>query len=939
MDSAPRFNRHRGHSNKRFDPSRDQAGNSKGSRPPPGLRGREIGLWYAKQGRERRQQEQKKHGGTVHMNKNQLDNAREAIEASKVNGLQDDNCLTHDEKSSSGQDGVRQNKSFFHSNSYWCNKMQMDPEINLESRSSKQSASYKKVLEFRKTLPVYKFQKQLVELIEANQVVVITGETGCGKTTQIPQFVLDDAIGRGKGQNCRIVCTQPRRISAIAVAERVAFERNENCGEGNSCGYQIKLQARFPRPHASILYCTTGILIKRLQSDELLSTISHVVLDEIHERDMNSDFLIAIIKDIISKRQDMKVVLMSATLNAEIFSTYFDNCPMFHVPGFTYPVTEYLLEETLLMTRYIPSRSMFSDYHKLISRGGRRNKSSKDDNYVEDLVSLKETLKRQYSQDVCESICCMDAYLQKKIDHEFIVCIIKHIVHNLVLQRKSEYGAILVFLPGWEDIKQLNTLLTKDVFFQPDRYRIIPLHSMMPTAQQKDIFERPPSGITKIVIATNIAETSITIDDVVYVIDSGKIKIKDFEHDKNLSTLQPSWETRANAKQRSGRAGRVQNGYCFRLYSKMQENKMSDFIVPEILRTPLDQVCLQIKLLKLGRIQDFLSQVMESPSTDSINLSLTKLTALNALDHDENLTPLGYHLAQLPVDPQLGKMLLFGAIFSCLSPILTIAACLSFKDPFVIPLGKEKEADGERRRLACGENSDHLMFANVFKQWQLECERGYGAGQEFCWRHFVSPANLKMIKDMRVHFAQYLYDCNFLTSPNPSHSTANELSEDIKVIQAVVCSGLYPNVARILRPKHNQKPPTFYTKTERRVSLHPKSVNCNKLSCDYNHEWLCYYEKMKTVHVNLYDTSEVSPFALLFFGGDIKTFRDDEGVNRISVDDFITFKAESKISDTVKNLRKELDKMLEIKIKQPHWQWNDAQTSILHSIVDLIARS
>ena len=912
------------------------------SNRPPGLRGREIGLWHARKNRLKREEQLKNHGGVVRMNTSQLLNATNAIEASETS--------IAEPTSSSSDNSEKSKKPFYNTTSYWYNPGERGDDNWQESYdptpTESTSSAYSRVLEFRKKLPAYRYQKELLELIHQNQVVVITGETGCGKTTQIPQYILDDVIKHGNGRSCRIVCTQPRRISAIAVAERVAHERNEKCGEGNSCGYQIKLQSSFPRRYASMLYCTTGIIIQCLQSDPLLSTISHIVLDEIHERDMQSDFLITVVKRIISKRKDLKVILMSATLNSEIFSTYFDDCPMFHVPGFTYPVTEYYLEETLSMTKYVPTEEICREYDRLYSRrfsgfNKRGNSSSSGadrEAYAEELASYKANLKNQYSDQLCQDICCMDAYSQAKIDYDFIVTIVKYIVRNLHRGR-DENGAILIFLPGWEDIKQVNKLLLQDLFFQPNHYRIIPLHSMMPTVQQKVIFERPPRGVTKIVIATNIAETSITIDDVVYVIDSGKIKMKNFEHDKNLSTLRASWETKANAKQRSGRAGRVQKGVCFRLYSKLQETKMNEYIVPEIVRTPLDQVCLQIKILKLGKIQEFLFQVMESPAEESVRLSLTKLTSLKALDCMENLTPLGYHLAQLPVEPQIGKMLLFGAIFSCIDPILTIAASLSFKDPFVVPLGKEKEADFERKRLARGIRSDHIMYANVFEDWQSENSKGYSASQAFCWRHFLSSSNLRMIKEMRVQFTQYLHDCGFLESCEPTDSSSNCRSSNLKVVQAVVCSGLYPNIARIFKHKHSNRPPRFSTATERKVSLHPKSVNCNSSSDEFQHEWLCYYEKMKTNQVNLYDTSEVSPYSLLFFGGDIETFFDDVGVHRISVDKWIKFESAPQVAGTVAKLRNELDKLLEMKVKHPQCSWDSAQRSVIDSIVELISQN
>uniref|UniRef100_F6W6K0 RNA helicase n=1 Tax=Ciona intestinalis TaxID=7719 RepID=F6W6K0_CIOIN len=529
------------------------------------------------------------------------------------------------------------------------------------------SKSHSQMLEFRKKLPTYKMRKELMDMIKSSQVVVVSGETGCGKTTQLPQFILDDAISSGRGLSCKIVCTQPRRISAISVAERVAKERGEECGGSGSCGYQIRLQAKFPRQQASMLYCTTGILIQWMQSDPSLSSISHIVLDEIHERDLLSDFIITIVKRLLAKRKDLKVILMSATLNADTFSSYFNFCPSINIPGFTYAVQEYYLEE-------------------------------------------------------------------QKLDFDLIIATVKHIILNPAYS--STGGAMLLFLPGWSDIKQLHQMISNDRFFQPSKFRILPLHSMVPSSNQQQVFDRPPVGVTKIVIATNIAETSITIDDIVHVIDCGKIKIRKFEAGKNISSLNAEWLTRANAKQRKGRAGRVQEGYCYHLFSKLQERKLDDYMVPEILRSPLDQLCLHIKVPPTI-ITDFnLKEVIEPPPADSVELSIQKLTAMNALDSNEHLTPLGYHLARFPVEPQIGKMLILATMFSCLDPVLTIAASLSFKDPFTLPLGKEDEANERKQELSNDANSDHLMLVNMFDGWVAAKRRG--AERDYCWRNFLS---------------------------------------------------------------------------------------------------------------------------------------------------------------------------------------------------------
>lgn len=255
----------------------------------------------------------------------------------------------------------------------------LDQQLLEDLQKKKADPRYIEMQRFRKKLPSYGMQKELVNLISNHQVTVISGETGCGKTTQVTQFILDSYIEKGKGSACRIVCTQPRRISAISVAERVAAERAETCGNGNSTGYQIRLQSRLPRKQGSILYCTTGIILQWLQSDSRLSSVSHIVLDEIHERNLQSDVLMTVIKDLLNFRSDLKVILMSATLNAEKFSEYFGNCPMIHIPGFTFPVMEYLLEDIIEKIRYVPEQKEHRSQFKRGFMQGHVNRQEKEE--------------------------------------------------------------------------------------------------------------------------------------------------------------------------------------------------------------------------------------------------------------------------------------------------------------------------------------------------------------------------------------------------------------------------------------------------------------------------------------------------------------------------------------------------------------------------------
>uniref|UniRef100_A0A8C9VBM4 ATP-dependent DNA/RNA helicase DHX36 n=1 Tax=Scleropages formosus TaxID=113540 RepID=A0A8C9VBM4_SCLFO len=846
--------------------SAGRGGGSRG-RHPAHLKGREIGLWYAKRGGMKRKEEERKSRAVV-----QMDESREE------------------------------------------HITQLAPVL------------------WSSAVCVCVCQ-ELVQLIRANQVMVVSGETGCGKTTQVTQFILDDSIQRGMGSICRVVCTQPRRISAISVAERVAAERAEAVGEGNSCGYQIRLQSRLPRKQGSMLYCTTGIILQWLRSDPHLSSVSHLVLDEIHERNLQSDVLITIIKDLLRVREDIKVILMSATLNAEKFSRYFGNCPMIHIPGFTYPVKEYLLEDVVQMLRYRPqSQDRRPKWKRRFMQGqmSRPEKEQKEEEYQESWPCYARTLRDRYSDSTIEVLEMMDD--DDKVDLSLIVELIKYIV------LQEEDGAILVFLPGWDNISGLNDLLMAQQMLKSDKFIIIPLHSLMPTVSQTQVFKKPPPGVRKIVIATNIAETSITIDDVVYVIDGGKIKETHFDTQNNISTMTAEWVSLANAKQRKGRAGRVSPGKCYHLYNGLRASLLDAYQLPEIQRTPLEELCLQIKILKLGRIASFLQKAMDPPSEQAVQLAITHLMELNALDHHEELTPLGFHLARLPVEPHIGKMILFGALLGCLDPVLTIAASLSFKDPFFIPLGKEKLADMRRKALSKNSKSDHLTVVNAFWGWEEAKRRGYKCEREYCWDNFLSANTLQMLHNMKGQFAEHLLCAGFVSSKDPKDPASNINSDNEKLLKAVIVAGLYPKVAKI-RPSFSKKRPgvKVYTKADGKVNIHPKSVNAEET--EFHYTWLIYHLKMKTSSIFLYDCTEVSPFSLLFFGGDISIQKDQEQ-DTIAVDEWIVFQSPARIAHLVKNLKTELDSLLEEKIKNPQpVDWSNSKSkdcAVILAIIDLI---
>uniref|UniRef100_A0A8C3T5I7 ATP-dependent DNA/RNA helicase DHX36 n=1 Tax=Chelydra serpentina TaxID=8475 RepID=A0A8C3T5I7_CHESE len=895
-------------------------------RHPSHLKGRDIGLWYARKQGQKSKEPDRQQRAVVRMDEHreeqivqllntvQTRNEKEQESVLLENGFGTETLCTPKcqkvpvQKPTLAKTSVKQRpileKTFLDRDSEYLFQ-ENEPDIDLnekfreELRKKKFDPRYIEMQRFREKLPSYGIRRELITVIHNNQVTVISGETGCGKTTQVTQFILDDYIERGKGCACRIVCTQPRRISAISVAERVAAERAEVCGNGKSTGYQIRLQSRLPRKQGSILYCTTGIVLQWLQSDKQLSSVSHVILDEIHERNLQSDVLMTVIKDLLNVRPDLKVILMSATLNAEKFSEYFGEYVTYLIKGF--------------MQGHI----------------SRPEKEEREEIYRERWPDYLRQLRGRYSASTIDALEMMD---DDKIDLDLIAALIRHIV------LEEEDGAILVFLPGWDNISTLHDLLMSQVMFKSDRFIIIPLHSLMPTVNQTQVFKKTPPGVRKIVIATNIAETSITIDDVVYVIDGGKIKETHFDTQNNISTMAAEWVSKANAKQRKGRAGRVQPGHCYHLYNGLRASLLDDYQLPEILRTPLEELCLQIKILRLGGIAYFLSRLMDPPSREAVILSINHLMELNALDRQEELTPLGVHLARLPVEPHIGKMILFGALFCCLDPVLTIAASLSFKDPFVIPLGKEKVADARRKELSKNTKSDHLTVVNAFAGWEEVRRRGFRSEKDYCWEYFLSSNTLQMLLNMKGQFAEHLLAAGFVSSKNPRDPKSNTNSDNEKLLKAVICAGLYPKVAKIRKSfSKKRKMVKVCTKTDGTVNIHPKSVNVEETEFHYN--WLVYHLKMRTSSIYLYDCTEVSPYCLLFFGGDI-SIQKDKDQDTIAVDEWIVFESPARIGNLVKDLRRELDDLLQEKIENPHpVDWNDTKsrdTAVLTAIIDLI---
>ncbi|KAF3575649.1 hypothetical protein DY000_02034867 [Brassica cretica] len=796
----------------------------------------------------------------------------------------------------------------------------LDKVASLSSRLRSDRA-LQEISKLRSRLPITSFRDAITSAVESNQVILISGETGCGKTTQVPQYLLDH-MWASKRETCKIVCTQPRRISAMSVSERISCERGESIG--HNIGYKVRLQSKGGR-HSSVVFCTNGILLRVLVgkgSGSYVSDITHIIVDEIHERDCYSDFMLAIIRDLLPSNPHLRLILMSATLDAERFSGYFGGCPVVRVPGFTYPVRTLYLEDVLSILKsggdnhlssanlstpdqkfyltdedklaldeaiilawtndefdalldlvssrgspeiynyqhqstllsplmVFAGKGRISDVCMLLSFGADCNLKSKDgmtalemaetENQLEAAQIIREHAESSQSNSQ-QAQQILDKYMATINPEQVDVSLIQQLMRK-ICGDSEDGGAILVFLPGWDDINKTRQRLLDSPFFSDgSKFNIICLHSMVPAGEQKKVFSRPPRGCRKIVLATNIAESAVTIDDVVYVIDSGRMKEKSYDPYSNVSTLQSSWVSKANAKQREGRAGRCQPGICYHLYSRLRAASMPDFKVPEIKRMPVEELCLQVKILDPNcKTNDFLQKLLDPPVDQSIANALSILQDIGALTPEEELTELGEKFGHLPVHPLISKMLFFAVLVNCLDPALTLACAADYKEPFTMPMSpvERQKAATAKLELAslCGGDSDHLAVVAAFDCWKNAKERGLAA--EFCSQYFVSPSAMKMLDQMRSQLESELKRHGIIPY---DISSCSQNSRDPGILRAVLAVGLYPMVGRLCPSFGNNRRSLVETASGAKVRVHSLSNNFNLSSRKYDESLVVFDE-------------------------------------------------------------------------------------------------
>ncbi|RLN03996.1 hypothetical protein C2845_PM13G10440 [Panicum miliaceum] len=561
----------------------------------------------------------------------------------------------------------------------------------------------------RKTLPIYKFRDELLKAVEEYQVIVIVGETGSGKTTQIPQY-LHEAGYTAKG---KVACTQPRRVAAMSVAARVSQEMGVKLG--HEVGYSIRFED-CTSEKTIIKYMTDGMLLREFLGEPDLASYSVVMVDEAHERTLSTDILFGLVKDISRFRPDLKLLISSATLDAEKFSDYFDSAPIFKIPGRRYPV---------------------------------------------------------------------EIHYTKAPEADYIDAAIVTVLQIHVTQAP---GDILVFLTGQEEIETVDEILkhrTRGLGTKISELIICPIYANLPTELQAKIFEPTPEGARKVVLATNIAETSLTIDGIKYVIDPGFCKIKSYNPRTGMESLLINPISKASANQRAGRSGRTGPGKCFRLYTSYNYmHDLEDNTVPEIQRTNLANVVLTLKSLGIHDLINF--DFMDPPPSEALLKALEQLFALSALNSRGELTKTGRRMAEFPLDPMLSKMIVASEKYKCSDEVISIASMLSIGNSiFYRPKDKQVHADNARLNFHTGNVGDHIALLNVYNSWK---ETDYST--QWCYENYIQVRSMKRARDIRDQLEGLMERVEIEICSN---------ANDLDAIKKAITSGFFHHSARLQR--------------------------------------------------------------------------------------------------------------------------------------------
>lgn len=717
----------------------------------------------------------------------------------------------------------------------------IDGRSKEEWQRRQENPALKKMISQRQKLPAWQVRDQVIRTVLQSQVTIIAGETGSGKSTQSVQFILDDLYSKGLGNATNIICTQPRRISALGLADRVSEER---CSQiGKEVGYSIRGENKTSM-QTKITFVTTGVLLRRLQTSggqtqdvvASLADVSHIVIDEVHERSLDTDFLLSIIRDVLKQRRDLKLVLMSATLDATAFKSYFTSeglqVGLVEIAGRTFPVEDYYLDDIVRMTNFTVDDSRY------------RDREDRDEAPLEGV-----------SQNAQDPINKVIQKLGSRINYSLLAETVKAIDEDL--HYGHEKGGILIFLPGVAEINRtVNQLKAISSLY------VLPLHASLDTREQRRVFASPPPGKRKVVVATNVAETSITIDDIVAVVDTGRVKETSFDSQSNMRKLEETWASRAACKQRRGRAGRVQAGKCYKLYTANLEERMAERPEPEIRRVPLEQLCLSVRAMGTRDIGGFLARTPTPPAVTAVENAVKMLQRMGALDGDE-LTALGQQLAMIPADLRCGKLMVYGAIFGCLDESITIAAILSTKSPFLSPPEKRDLAKEARMRFARGDG-DLLTDLRAYQQWSAMVDEGTPQRQvrNFCDENFLSYQTLSDISATRTQYYSALTEIGIATTETPQTAAVST-----SLLRALSASAFAPQIARIQFPDKKfaasmsgaveldpeARTIKYYTHENGRVFIHPSSALFDSQGFTGNAAFVSYFTMISTSKIFIRD--------------------------------------------------------------------------------------
>ena len=640
-----------------------------------------------------------------------------------------------------------------------------------KSKPMSDFAKTKSIRQQREFLPVFSVRDELLDVVRENAVIVIVGETGSGKTTQLTQYLMEE----GYAEFGLIGCTQPRRVAAMSVAKRVSEEvagvlgdteqtqysksnKEEKDGEipkyalGGVVGYSIRFEDQTSK-NTVIKYMTDGVLLRESLKDPDLNKYSAIVMDEAHERSLNTDVLFGVLRKVVSRRSDLKLIVTSATLSADRFSDFFGGAPVFRIPGRTFKVQTYF------------SKSVQEDYV---------------------LAAVKQALQIHFN---------------------------------------SPRGDILIFMTGQEDIEGTCSVLAEKMtqLGEDDAppLWILPMYSQLPADLQAKIFETTPPGVRKCIVSTNVAETSLTVDGIKYVIDCGFYKLKVYNPRIGMDALLVTPVSKANANQRSGRAGRTGPGHCFRLYTERQyHDELMENSVPELQRANLSNVVLLLKSLGIKNLLDF--DFMDPPPEENIMNSLYQLWILGALDNSGDLTAYGKRMVEFPLDPALSKLLLFAHDSEgCSAQALIVVSMLSVPSVFFRPKNREEESDAAREKFFVPE-SDHLTLLNVYERAQQ-----HKFDSQWCTRHFIHSKGLRKAREVHAQLVDLMKQIKLY----PKSGTPDG-------IRRAICSAYFCNSSKL-------KGIGEYVNMLSGVpsGLHPSSA---LYGLGYTPDYVCYHELIST---------------------------------------------------------------------------------------------